>query len=63
VKCKISLANNSNIDIGNDLEFKWYMYNVTGDTETWRVTLGNCSEEKQEGLNWQEVLITRKPGK
>lgn len=62
VKCKVSLANNSNIDIGNDLEFKWYMYNVTGDTDTWREALGNCSEEKQEGLNWQEVLITRKPG-
>jgi len=62
VKCKVSLANNSNIDIGNDLEFKWYMYNVTGDTDTWRPSIGNCSEEKQEGLNWQEVLITRKPG-
>ena len=62
VECKISLMNNSNIDTKNDLIFKWYYYNVTGDTDTYLGSLGNCSEEKQEGLNWQEVIVTRKQG-
>ena len=62
VECKISLMNNSNIDTKNDLIFKWYLYNITGDTDTYIGSLGNCSEEKQEGLNWQEVIVTRKQG-
>merc|ERR1719369_589066 len=62
MECKITLMNNSTIDMKKDLVFKWYKYKDADDTDTYVSSLGNCSEENQETLNWEEIIVTQKQG-
>jgi hypothetical protein len=56
VECKIS-NRTSELDIKEEIEIKWYEYNITGDENSFITAIGNCSEDVQSSLNWHEVKI------
>ena len=35
------------------------MYNKTGDELSYVSSIGNCSEELQNSLNWHEVIVDK----
>lgn len=61
IECKISNRSDE-INIVRDLVIKWYMYNSTGDEKGYVASVGNCSEEVQAGLHWQEIVVDKSNG-
>ena len=57
VECKLNKLNTSDLQLATDLKIKWYMFKIQGDDHTYVPHVGNCSEEKQDKLNWVEITV------
>jgi len=58
VECDIVKQNNSEIDLFNDIEVKWYKFNEIGDDKTFLSSVGNCTGDMQAKLGWVEIITT-----